>query len=135
MKLIFNINRELRIFEPTEMFSGDYTTDVNYQGDLTKLKKRELFNVLAKEGLKYSEINIAQVYGFNDEKVMGIEAVIRANAEGNQPIWITLGDRIIQLEIAPVIFKIIGYDKHVNYATKILEKIVPFVETRTNYEL
>ncbi len=126
------IERVVRVSEPTDSLSGTYSTDINYQGPLDQLNRDGLFEVLGKEGLDYSGVDHDLQNGFNDRKVMGEEAEI-AKADGRAFFWMGLGYDVVHLEVLPKIVGKLESETSFEYASRILDKVVTYVETRENY--
>ena len=129
-----NIERVVHGGEPTELFSGFYSVDTNNQGSLERLDRQSLFDILAEEGLDYSGVDHETQHGFNDHNVLGVEEAKTAKSNGKSYIWIGLDNRGVFLEVLPKTFKELGEESHLEYAQRILEHVVTFVETSDNYQ-
>lgn len=127
------IRRVVDVCEPTELFPAVYNVDANYQGPEYKLKREDLFDILEKEGLEFSGVSCHIQHGFNDRNAMGIKEAFEAKIKGSSNVWIGLNEVIVNLEILPATLRGLKSETHFEYAQRILEKVVTFVETADNY--
>jgi hypothetical protein len=127
------LEREVDMVEPTRAYVGVYNAPANYAGSSFKLKRQELFAILASQGLDYSGRDHDIQHGFNDWKVMGVNPARRAKATGKSNVWIGLDGRVINLEITPATFMALTSQTHLEYAQGILDCVVRFVENQMNY--
>jgi len=131
---INNIQRVVDVCEPSRQFPGVYNVDANYQGPLDQLNRQTLFDILAKEGLDYSGVDHSIQHGFNDRNAMGVEEADAAKAEGKSHVWIGLDYHLVNLEVLPKTVEGLKSETHLEYAQRILELVVTFVETPSNYQ-
>jgi hypothetical protein len=129
-----NIQRTVDVCEPTDIFPGVYNTDANYQGPLEQLDRARLFEALAEEGLTYSGVDHDIQHGFNDVNAMGVEEAAAAKTAGKSHVWIGLDGRVVNLEVLPATIQGLQSETHLEYAQRILEQVVTFVETPKNYQ-
>jgi len=131
--MYFNgIERVVDVTEPTQDYSGVYNVDARYSGNLKNLDTKCLFEILSEVGLVYSGIVHDIQYGFNDLKVVGDEEEVNARIAGKSGLWIGLDGNLVNLEVLPKTFRALT-ENHLDYAERILGKVVEFVENSQNY--
>lgn len=127
------LEREVDITEPTRDYAGVYNVPVTYAESSYKIKRQELFAILASQGLDYSGRDHDIQHGFNDWKVMGINPARRAKATGKSNVWIGLDDGVVNMEITPATFMALKSQTHLEYAQGVLDCVVWFVDNPRNY--
>jgi len=133
--ILNGLERKVYGVEPTHMFSGVYNTPVSYPREFSSLNIVAWLEDLKKINLVHSGVIHEAQYGFNDTKILGIDEAERAKREGISNVWIgLLEERIVNLEVLPVIFLNLKAESHYQYAQKILGRVVTFVESPKNYK-
>jgi hypothetical protein len=127
------LERKVEGCEPTRTLPGKYIVDVNLPTDIKELDSEAFLEMLDEEGLSYTGIIKDILYGFNDRRRMGYLQAYEAGEQGRSTVWIGLNQKIAELEVVPRAVKSIGSKNMQEYAQRILEIVVTFVEDETNY--
>ena len=128
------IKREVNVIKELGQIAGVYTVKADYKGPLDKLNRTCLYDILKEEGLDDSGKDAENQHGFNDRNAMGVQRAKVAKAKGKSNVWIGLNGYTVNLEILTETIKGLQSENLFNYAERILDKIVTFVETASNYQ-
>ncbi len=114
--------------------AGTYLVDATYAGPVERLKVTSLYAVLeGRHGLRPSRVvHNDEEWGFNDHRVMGVAAGI-ATRMGSSHLWLSLNGETVWLQVSSEIVRNLDGETPREYAQKILDSVVTFVETPQNY--
>ncbi len=128
------LERAIDGYDATARQEGVFFLPVNYAGPVARLKTEALYRVLeAEHGILRSGVTCGEETGFLDEKVVGAEAVKVARHESKSHLWTVLDGRTAWIMVLPEIAKNLEGETPREYARRILDTLVTFVETPQNY--
>ena len=121
--------------EPQNSTPGNYSVDVNFPKGKDKLDLIKLNRTFSHEGLRNTGFFYNGQLCYNDERIFG--GVETERAGNNGEAFIRLGfhespDRV-QLEVLPKVIHSLKSETPLEYAERILGKVIEFVDNPDNY--